>query len=133
MAQRRHLQTVTDDSERVDELDSSYPDRFLECRSIGHQWQLVGYYHAYGEIVRSLHCPRCNTDRHDRWTRGGARLGNNYTYTDGYGISGGGVTKHEVRQETLRRVHVFDSADDMHRALMSGKSKKAPAKKRATG
>lgn len=124
-----HLTAVPDD-DKAEELDASYPDKFLECRSIGHQWNLIGFYHAYGEIVRALHCPRCNTDRHDRWTPGGSRLGNTYTYSAGYAIGNGGASKFEVRQETLRRVTVYDSADDMHRSLMAGRSK---AKKKAAG
>jgi len=115
----------TDD--RPQELDSDYPDKFLECRSLQHHWKVIGYYHAMGEIVRALMCERCGTDRHDYWSPSGVRLRNTYSYTDGYSIGNGGASKWEVRQEVLNRVTVYDSPDAMHAALMSGRKGKRSA------
>lgn len=120
----RHLSAVTPTDDGT-ELDSSYPDRFLECRSLQHHWKLIGYYHALGEIVRALMCERCGTDRHDYWSPGGARLRNTYTYTDGYSIGNGGASKWEVRQEVLNRVTVYDSPEAMHDALFGGRKRKS--------
>lgn len=119
----------------VEELDSDYPENYLQCRSLQHRWGLIGYYHAGGEIVRSLMCERCGMDRHDFWSPGGVRLRNTYTQPSGYRITNGGASKHEVRREVLNRVTVYDNEDLMHAALMSGRGKsksKAEARK-ATG
>src|SRR5262245_39589491 len=55
-------------------LDASYPDTYLDCRTIQHDWRRIGCYHAYGELVRVLHCNRCGTDRHDHWSASGHRM-----------------------------------------------------------
>ena len=112
-------------------LDSTYPDLFLECRGLGHLWKLIGYYHQGPEVVRAVMCSRCRMDRHDRWSRGGERLGATYSQPDGYRIGDGGASKWEVRQETLSRVTIFDSADAMHAHLLSGKGSRP--RKKATG
>lgn len=120
------LSVVTNDEE-VTELDRTYPDRFLDCRALQHRWKVVGYYHAHGEVVRSLMCERCNTDRKDRWSPGGVRLGSSYEYADGYSIHGGGrVSAYEVRHEVLRRVTIYDSPEAMQEALFTpGRRRKA--------
>jgi hypothetical protein len=112
----RAVTTTTDETERT-ELDSSYPQTFLECRDIRHPWQIVGYYHQGGEIVRTLTCPRCGTDRRDYWSPGGMRRRNVYSYADGYRIGDGGVSMFEVRQEVLHRVTVYENEDDMNASL----------------
>ena len=118
----RHLSAVTPTTDERTEIDASYPDRFLECRALQHRWVTVGFYHANGEIVRSVTCERCSTDRHDHWSPRGARLRATYDHTDGYLIHGGGRTSaHEVRHEVLNRVTVYDSAEAMTAALFGTK------------
>jgi hypothetical protein len=121
----RKLSLVTNDDERT-ELDATYPDRYLECRGLQHRWRVLGYYHANGEVIRSLSCERCGTDRHDRWSPGGARLGSTYDYAEGYSIHTGDrpVRAFEVRAEVLNRVTVYDSADALNQAILSGKRRK---------
>lgn len=122
MAKRdRHLAAVTTNDDQITQLDSDYPDKFLECRSLAHRWRQIGFYHANGEVVRALMCERCGTDRHDYWSRSGARLRNSYSYSDGYSIGNGGVSRWEVRQEVLSRVTVYDSAEAMNAALLGGR------------
>jgi hypothetical protein len=122
----KHLHVVkTSDVDKVEELDSSYPDTYLECRSVGHRWKVIGFYHQGGEIVRALLCDRCDMDRHDYWSRQGARLRNSYIQPGGYGITNGGVSKHEVRQEVLNRVDVYDSAEAMNAAILGTKKRKS--------
>ena len=120
----RHLSAVMADDDRATQLDRDYPDRFLQCRSLQHRWQQIGFFHANGEVVRALVCERCGTDRHDRWSRNGSRIGSSYSYTDGYSIGAGGVSAFEVRQEVLNRVTVYDSQDAMNAAIFSGRGKR---------
>jgi len=126
MAERK-LSVVPDD-ERT-ELDASYPDKFLECRALQHRWRVVGYYHANGEIIRSVTCERCTTDRHDRWTPGGSRLGSTYEHAEGYLIHTGdtAIRAYEVRHEVLNRVTVYDSAEALNAAILAGKPRKRSA------
>jgi len=118
---------VTEPDDTTD-LDRDYPDIYLECRSLQHRWKLVGYFHAYGEIVRSLTCERCTMDRHDRWSPGGVRLGSSDTQPDGYRIGNGGATAFEVRREVLNRVTIYENEDDMHRTLMAAKGRRTKKK-----
>jgi hypothetical protein len=116
--------TLVPDDERT-ELDASYPDQFLECRALQHRWVVIGYYHANGEVNRSVTCERCHTDRHDRWSRNGTRLGASYDYADGYAIHAGEpVRAYEVRREVLSRVTVYDSQDALNDAIFGKRSKR---------
>lgn len=127
MPQPRRLTVVSDETERT-ELDASYPDRFLECRAVQHRWKVIGYYHAQGEIIRSLTCERCGTDRHDRWTPGGSRLGSSYEHAEGYLIKTGDrpLRAFEVRHEVLNRVTVYDSVEALNAAILGkGRSRKS--------
>jgi len=120
------LTLVSNDDERT-ELDASYPDTFLACRALQHRWVVIGYYHANGEIIRSVTCERCHTDRHDRWSKSGSmRLGSSYDYAEGYAIHAGeAIRAYEVREEVLKRVTVYDSQDAMNDAIFGGRSKRA--------
>jgi hypothetical protein len=127
---RKHLQAVTISTTTADDgavLDESYPDKYLSCRSIGHQWKVIGLFHQGPDVVRALLCGRCDMDRHDYWTRGGERLGSRYHQPDGYRIGDGGASTWEVRREVLNRVTVYDSEDRMMAHLMSGRTKKKAA------
>lgn len=123
-----HLRAVTSHDDDYADLDSNYPGKFLECRSLQHRWKLIGFFHQGGEVVRALVCERCDMDRHDYWSRGGARLRSNYHQPDGYRIGNGGASQWEVRQEVLNRVTVYGSEDQMHASLMAGKGRKAAKK-----
>jgi hypothetical protein len=113
----RHLSAVTDAGSEYATLDSSYPAKYLECRSLQHRWRLLGFFRANGEIVRALVCERCNMDRHDRWGATGYRYGATYSQPDGYRIGNGGASAWEVRQEVLNRVTIYDSAMAMQAAI----------------
>lgn len=121
MTSRKLSLVATDDGERT-ELDASYPDHFLECRALQHRWKVLGYYHANGEVIRSVTCERCGTDRHDRWTPGGSRLGSSYDHAEGYLVHTGdtAVRGYEVRHEVLNRVTVYDSQEALNAAIFGG-------------
>jgi hypothetical protein len=124
----KHLRAVTSEPAPT-ELDASYPDKYLTCRDIRHHWQVVGYYHANGEIVRTVTCRNCGTDRRDYWSPGGMRRRNVYSYPDDYRIGDGGVSMFEVRQEVLSRVTVYETEDQMNASLF--KPRRRAAKKGA--
>ncbi len=111
---RRVIEPVEDDP------FDAYDERYLECRSINHRWSVLGFYHdPYGAVVRSVRCDRCETTRRDLWTSRGARLGNRYSYPEGYQMKGqGGVSREEVRVATLKRVRVFDNEQAMFSTLL---------------
>jgi hypothetical protein len=114
-----------DDKGRRTDIDSDYPDTFLECRATQHRWQRVGLYHAYGEIVRVLTCERCGCDRRDYWSARGVRLRNStYDHPDGYSIGDGGVATQDVRRELMNRVTVYDTEASMRDALFGTGKKK---------
>jgi hypothetical protein len=115
------LRLVTGDNDPT-ELSRDYPDRFLDCRAIGHRWRVIGYFHANGEVNRSLMCERCKSDRRDRWSPGGTRLGSSYDHAEGYLIHGGeAVRAYDVRKEVLSRVTIYDSAEAMAEAMFKGR------------
>lgn len=107
--------TASRDYER--NLDDDYDDTYLTCRDLRHHWELIGYYHQDGGVNRVLLCGRCEAERTDTWTTGGARVKATYTYPDGYRLTDG-TTPADVRTEVLHRVVVFDSVEDMHSGLM---------------
>lgn len=123
----KHLRAVTTTDEAPTELDASYPEKFLDCRDLRHPWQRVGSYHLSGDIIRVLHCPRCGTDRRDKWAPSGYRRPSTYDYPDGYRIGDGGASALDVRQEVLRRFVVYESEDDMNAALLKSRRRRKAA------
>ena len=89
----------------ADALTELEPD-FLLCRDVRHPWRIDGYRTAErGTVERMLVCDRCGTERLDRWTLRGERVGHQYRYARGYqlrGVEGSGVGE-VLRREVLRR------------------------------
>ncbi len=126
MSNQRHLAAVSDDQNADVVLDEHYPDKFLDCRTLQHDWRRIGCYHAYGEVVRVLHCHRCGTDRRDHWSPSGHRLSNaTYDYPDGYSIGNGGAALPDLRRESLRRTTVYDSEAALNAVLFGGRKRKS--------
>jgi len=126
---RRHLSAVATSKSHEDSdgavLDGSYPDTYLDCRTIQHDWHRIGCYHAYGELVRVLHCNRCGTDRHDHWSASGHRMrAATYDYPDDYKLSGGPALW-EVRRESISRMTIYESADALNAAILGGRKRAA--------
>lgn len=102
----------------------AYDDEFLDCRSIGHAWEVRGYYRDEGGLTRRwLECARCETERRDRWDgASGERYPASYHYTEGYKApSGDPFSTIDVRLEVMRRVDVYATEDDMLASLTNGR------------
>jgi hypothetical protein len=58
----------------------------LLCRDFGHNWRpwTAQWVPQHRHYVESLVCTRCETTRHRQLDEWGGRLGNTYTYPDGY-------------------------------------------------
>jgi hypothetical protein len=55
----------------------------------------------------------------DRWTTRGDRLGTSYHWPEGYRVEAETpVTFHDVRMETLKRVTVYETEQDMVEQLL---------------
>lgn len=88
----------------------SYTPEFLDCRDMHHPWQLDTWYRQDGEVRRVLTCPRCDTERVDRWTVNGERIGSSYAYPEGYRLEGGVATE-DVRLAAMARATIYSSWD----------------------
>jgi len=118
---------VSNDGNGV-QLDASYPDRYIECRTSRHSWRTVGYYYQAGEVIRVSHCSGCNGDAYDHWSRSGFRLrARTYSMADDYYFGGGGVTLQEVRHEALNRATVYNSMTEFEEAIFRGQPNRAKA------
>ena len=94
-----------------------YDGDYLQCRNLGHVWNVWGYYRRGSEVYRHLDCRRCRTERIDHWGTNGARLGNRYLYVEGYRIDRDDddprLTTTDVRIEMMRRAKVYSSEQAM--------------------
>lgn len=117
--QRRIVNQLSDDPL------ANYDEIYLECRSVSHRWDVIGFFRdPYGGVVRQMLCSRCDTGRRDIWTSTGQRVTNRYDYAEGYQIRGhGGVSRNDVRKATLRRVRVFGSEHEMIANVVNGKGR----------
>lgn len=104
-----------------------YDEDFLLCRfgNLGHVWEVVGYYRGAGEgeVRRTLVCPRCETERLDRWLSGsGERLPSSYRYPAGYRVEldGDHIGTADVRLEAMRRANVYANESQMLNHLTGG-------------
>lgn len=118
-ARKGHLRVVNPDDEPV-ELNEEYPESYLECRDLRHSWRKLGFFHAYGEVVRVLICARCDTERRDHWSPRGFRLRSRYIHPNGYKL-GGGVDNQQIREQVMHRSTIFDSEESMHAGLLGSK------------
>jgi hypothetical protein len=98
----------------------SYPDEYLECRQMGHQWHRVGYFESGGLVKRRITCQRCDTDRTDRWERDGLRRSPSYSYPQEYRLQGFNPPAQALRVETMRRATIYESEEAMLAALTNG-------------
>ena len=101
----------------------NYDGTYLNCRNLGHVWDVVGYYRLDGEVRRRLDCARCGCERLDRWGTNGYRFGSAYTYPEAYRVSLEGderLTTTDVRMEVLARAVVYASQDEMLAHMTGG-------------
>lgn len=90
----------------VDEALADLSPTYLLCRDVHHSWTIVGWTAATGGGVdRTLACSRCGTERVDRWSLSGMRIGSSYRYAEGYQLRGvEDAGDHTAwRREVLRR------------------------------
>lgn len=102
---------------------SDYPSEFLTCRDLMHPWTIFAWYRKDGEVHRVLVCPRCDAERHDRWSVNGERIGSSYIHPEGYLIEGG-VDREDVRMAQMRNNTIYASWDAAETALKSRRRKK---------
>lgn len=80
--------------EEVAGLAEAMPDRFLECRDMGHNWRryTADLTTVEGGSVyeRTLRCSRCRTLRKQTLSLTGTILSTSYDYADGYQLEGVG-------------------------------------------
>lgn len=95
-----------------------YDETYLACRDLRHAWWLVGYWRTNGHVRRTLECERCGTERTDRWTRSGERVGSSYVYDDGYAL--GRIEPLAIRKEVIRRAEIFSTHEAMVEAIAGG-------------
>jgi hypothetical protein len=93
----------------VKQWAANLSERFLLCRELGHNWKpLTARWDGPGGIfVRTLRCTRCRTERHQSLTRRGHVLQSNYTYPEGYTMTGlgriVGEDRDQLRLESITR------------------------------
>lgn len=93
---------------------TEYPQKFLECRSFGHQWRFVSDLNierlAGGGIrfSRQIRCEHCTTRREVAFGRDMRRTGKpNYDRPDGYATKGPqSLDVVRSREELIRRASV---------------------------
>lgn len=101
----------------------SYTPEFLDCRDMHHPWKLDTWYRENGEVRRVLVCTRCDTERVDRWTASGERIGSTYHWPEGYKIEGG-VDIMDVRLAAMSRATIYASWDAALKAAESKRGKR---------
>jgi hypothetical protein len=89
---------------------SSYPEEWLDCRSLGHAWARKGVFAVRGKRpvvrVRVLQCARCGTRRKDRIDSAGVKIGTYYyNHPEGYRLKK--MKRVEFTREQIRRVDVI--------------------------
>lgn len=102
----------------------SYRESYLACRDLRHAWDVSGFFHAGGEVLRELTCLRCGTTRTDRWSRSFLDVRRSYDYPDDYRL-GDRPEAYEIRAEVFKRARVYDSADAMHAARQRARKRSA--------
>jgi hypothetical protein len=100
-----------DDPIPIEDALLDLDEEFLLCRDLHHSWPRRGAdYTAVGggEVERVLVCQTCGTERVDRWTLSGQRVGARYYYPDGYQFRNvdGATDRGAMRREVLRRAGV---------------------------
>lgn len=104
--------------EDVDLVLAEYNETYLNCRDLMHSWRTVGFFRSAGwgsSTSRSLLCDRCGMERTDIWD--GVTVRHNYRQPEGYRVEGRTISKGEVREEQMRRSHIYDSEEAMRKAL----------------
>lgn len=93
--------------ESGDTFRESRPDSHVNCRAVGHRWNIVGGALALSRTSGvAFTCANCQTTRYDvRARRTGELVARKYAYADGYQKpkSSGSVTKREWWTELVRR------------------------------
>lgn len=97
---------------QVQEFASTLPDRFLECRELGHNWKpYTASGHPDGGFERTLRCSRCRAKRVQHLSNYGTVIANRYEHAKGYlsdigRISGGG--RGLLRLESINRMDLVE-------------------------
>ena len=87
------------DMATLEGLLEELPEKFIQCRDLRHAWSVDNDFYVWDNpsevraltIARDLVCLRCGTVRRQRFVQrrwGLERLGNNYSYQDGYQVHG---------------------------------------------
>lgn len=101
-----------------------YDPKYLNCRDLRHAWERKGFFRTPdGTIRQVLQCLRCKAIGNDEFTRSGVRTRpRRYQYRDGYRI--GKLDPVTVRNEVVKRSHVFRSEQQMMDEVFNGKNGK---------
>jgi hypothetical protein len=96
---------VNERSENLEDL----PDKYLECRDMGHSWRTVSKGVSRGgiEIIRFNVCRSCKSLRKDRFHRfRGVTTARSYQYSDGYLLTQGAAPRGRAafRAEMVNRM-----------------------------
>lgn len=92
------------------------PERFLECRDLGHSWRpwtARAFGGRLGGFESVLRCSDCGTLRTRTLSRTGAVMSSHYTYPDGYLVAGlgrlTGTDRDAVRLASIRHMLAHES------------------------
>lgn len=79
------------DADEVREWADTLPDKYLQCRDLGHNWRPYDVRrHRDGGFERVHRCTSCRGRRYQHLTSDGMILGSRLDYPDGYLHSGQG-------------------------------------------
>ena len=124
------------DVDEVKDFAAELPDRFLECREMGHNWRPhTGKYVDGDSVERTLRCSRCYTKRVQEISLQGVVLRRHYEHPEGYLHVGMGRIVGEgrdaLRVESLTRF-MTKIAKKTDTAEAAKTAKKTTASKRST-
>ena len=86
MARRRPPDTTDMDVLSVEQFAESLPDKYLNCRELGHVWRhwTVEFDNASKSYHRQLRCSGCRTIRKQLLDSHAGVIKNSYDYSSGY-------------------------------------------------
>lgn len=102
-------------SDEVSAFAENLPEKFLQCRDLGHNWKAWQVRFEGGGYERVLRCNRCACRRFQTLSNHGAVLSNRYEHPEGYLHQGMGRIAGEGR-ETLRLTAMKRTMKDVRAA-----------------